>query len=142
MGFLDKLMGKKDEYPPLPSDHPVKTRLQSDMKGLETLVQEVSDPLEVVPAGKATYVFIGKPPKQFGMAWVEGQEVKDFKKLGREKGMTSLDLKPVMEKIRTAYENNSPDERYSMKIGERNIVVAPASVLGGEVESAIEAASS
>ena len=35
MGFLDKLMGKKEEYQPLPADHAVMPRLQSDLKGLE-----------------------------------------------------------------------------------------------------------
>lgn len=141
MGFLDKLMGKKEEYQPLPADHAVMPRLQSDLKGLEVLAGEVTDSLEAVPAAKATYVFIGKPPKAFGMAWVEGQEIRDFKKLGKEKGMTSLDLKPAMEKIRVAYENNTPGERYSMKAGDRNIVVAPASALAAEVEGIIQAAS-
>ena len=116
MGLFDKIMGKKEQYPPLPSDHPAMARLKSDMKGLEALAGQVTDRLELVPAGKATYVFIGKPPKMFGMAWVEESEINDFKKLGKEKGMTSLDLKPVTEKIRSAYEANPPDERFSLTV--------------------------
>jgi hypothetical protein len=142
MGLFDKLLGKKEDFPPLPSDHPSMARLEKDMKGLETLTREVSDRLEVVPAERASYVFIGKPPKVFGLVWVEGAEVKDFKLLGKEKGLTSLDLKPVTEKVKTAYENNPPSERFSMEIGGRSIVIAPASGLAGEVENVIQAAAS
>jgi hypothetical protein len=141
MGFFDMLKGKKEEYPPLPADSPARPRLQSDMKGLEMLSQEVTDKMELVPAEQATYVFIGKPPKQFGMAWVSGGEIGDFKKLGKEKGMTSLDLKPVMDKIKAAYENNPPPDRFSLKVGDRDLTVAPAGALAGEVEKLVQSAS-
>ena len=141
MGLLDKIFGNKEEYQPLPQDHAAMNRLQQDMKGLETLAGDVTDRLEVVPAEKASYVFIGKPPKMFGLAWVEGDAVRDFKTLGKEKGLTSLDLKPVMDKIKVAYESNPPDERYALQIGGREILVAPAGGLASAVEEAIQAAS-
>ena len=142
MGFFDKVLGKKEKFPQLAQEHPVMSRLQSDMPGVETLASQISDPIELVPAEKATYVFIGKPPKHFGMAWVEGGEVRDFKTLAKQKGMTSLDLKPVMDKIKEAYEKNSSDEHFSMKVADRDVVITPAAALAGEVEQIILGVSS
>ena len=142
MGFLDKVFGKKEEVAPLADDHEAMSRLRQDMKGLEILAGDVTDRIEVVPAAKASYVFIGKPPKMFGLAWVDGGTVRDFKTLGKEKGMTSLDLKPVMDRIKSAYENHPPGERFGLKVGDREILVAPESGLAAEVEQAIQAASS
>lgn len=142
MGFFDKVLGNKKEFPPLAQEHPVMSRLQRDMPGLEILAREISDPIELVPAEKMTYVFIGKPPKQFGMAWVEGREVRDFKTLGKQKGMTSLDLKPFMEKIKETYEKNRSDEHFSTKVADRDVVVTPTAALASEVEQIIQGASS
>jgi hypothetical protein len=37
----------------------------------EKLAGETKDPLEVVPAEDSVYIFVGKPPKKFGIAWIE-----------------------------------------------------------------------
>ena len=65
------LFSKKVNYPELSEEHPAAEQIESIKAPLEKLVGQVSDPLEVVPADNHGYVFIGKPPKKFGIALLE-----------------------------------------------------------------------
>ena len=56
MGFFSK----KIDYPELAADNPAAAQLQEVEQPLRDLMQQVSDPLEVVPSDDCAYVFIGK----------------------------------------------------------------------------------
>jgi hypothetical protein len=86
MGILGKLFSGKQDYPSLDSSDPAAMQLESVRPPLEKLAAETNDPLEVVPAEDSVYVFIGKPPKKFGIAWIEdGDKIVNFKSLVDEK---------------------------------------------------------
>ena len=70
MGILSNIFGKQDEYPPLSADSYANTRLEEVADQLKELIAETSERLEVIPSEHAAYVFIGKPPKKFGLAWI------------------------------------------------------------------------
>ncbi len=136
MGFLDKLLGRK-QCPPLPAENPVTPKIEAARQPLETLAAEVNEPLEVVPAESATYVFIGKPPKKFGLAWIEGGKLRNFKDLMDEGKLNSLTARPVIAKLRESYEQSQDVERFSTTIADREVVVTPSASLGQKVDAII-----
>ncbi len=71
MAILGKFFGRKHDYPPLESSTPAAKQLETVRSPLEKLTAETKDPLEVVPAEDSVYIFVGKPPKKFGVAWIE-----------------------------------------------------------------------
>ena len=73
--MLDKWLGGKNDYPPLPADNAARTRLKEVEPQLEQLATKVRDHLEVVPGEHEAYVYLGKPPKHFGIAWVHDGKV-------------------------------------------------------------------
>ena len=68
MSILGKFISGKHDYPSLDSSAPADRQLESVRPPLEKVAGETSDPLEVVPAEDSVYIFIGKPPKKFGIA--------------------------------------------------------------------------
>ena len=80
MSILGKFLGGKQNYPLLDSSTPAARQLESVRPPLEKLADETKDPLEVVPAEDSVYIFVGKPPKKFGIAWIEdGEKIVNFK---------------------------------------------------------------
>ena len=71
MGILGQFFGGKLNYPPLDSSAPAAKQLESVRPPLEKLAAETNDPLEIVPAEDSVYIFVGKPPKKFGIAWMK-----------------------------------------------------------------------
>ncbi len=125
MGFLDKIFGGKHDYPALDSASPAAGQLARMRAQLESLSREVHKPMEVIPGEEETYVFIGKPPKKFGIAWIEGNRIMSFKTLAEERGIDPQRLQPLAEKLRRIYEANLNDPRYVTKIGDQEVVVTP-----------------
>jgi hypothetical protein len=138
MGIFSKILGSGKELPRLETSHPAAARVGQVQDSLEKLAADIPDRLEVVPAAKAVYVFAGKPPKQFGMFWIDGGELHNFKTLSREKGLNSLDLQPIVEKLREVYKEHAAEEHYSLEVGGRPVVVTPSQSLAGKVEQIIQ----
>lgn len=138
MGFFSKLLGGEKEYPQIESSHPAAERLSQVQPVLEKLAQDVPDNLEVVPADKAVYIFAGKPPTKFGMFWIQDGQLHNFKTLSKEKGLSSLDLQPIVSKLQKAYKENLADTRYSSEAAGRTIVVTPSESLSRKVEQIIQ----
>ena len=101
MGILEKFFSGKHDYPSLDSSAPAAKQLEAVRPPLEKLADETKDPLEVVPAEDSVYVFIGKPPKKFGIAWIEdGEKIVNFKSLVDEKGLSPTRLENLSEELR------------------------------------------
>ena len=107
MGFLNKLFSKETNFPELDRSSDVARTVDNFRRELEGLAQEVDDPLEVIPASDTVYVFIGKPPRKFGIAWIKDGRVHNFKTLAQEEGVHEMKLMMMSEQIRKAYEKNS-----------------------------------
>lgn len=142
MGFFSKILGGGKEYPPLESGHPAAERMSQAQSSLDQLAKEIPDTLEAVPGDSGVYIFAGKPPTKFGMFWIQGSEIHNFKTLSKAKGLNSLDLQPIVEQLRNVYRQNEGEERFSYPAGGRSIVVTPSKSMGAAVEEVIQKAAS
>ncbi|HEX9777845.1 MAG TPA: hypothetical protein VGA63_06825 [Geopsychrobacteraceae bacterium] len=133
MGFFGKMFGQQPQYPDLAGDSTAAGQLAAIQSNLEQLARDVRDPMEVVPADDGAYVFIGKPPKKFGIAWIEGGEIKSFKTLMEEHGMTSQEAVKVSDQLRDVYVKHQDAEHYRTRIADRDVVVIPSQPLELEV---------
>ncbi len=142
MGIFDKLFGARKVYSPLEPTNPINKYLDRIREPLKDLADVTKDSLEVVPAGETTYVFIGKPPKQFGVAWVQNGEVYNLKSLAVKKGLSATKLKKASNELSKAYIRSEKDTRYSTKIDDCSFVVASSKTLGQDIDHIIQTVSS
>jgi hypothetical protein len=139
MGILGQFFGGKHNYPSLDSSAPAARQLEAVRLPLEKLANETKDPLEVVPAEDSVYIFVGKPPKKFGIAWIEdGDKIVNFKSLVDEKGLSQDSLQNLSEKLRKAYIAHQDKPRYVTRISDREIVVIPSTSLLNNLKSVVE----
>jgi hypothetical protein len=129
MGFFSK----KLTYPELDANNPAAEQVQEVEEPLKDLMEQVSDPLEVVPADGQAYVFIGKPPKKFGVAKLADGQVHSFVTVAKEKGLDMLTIQKLNEKFRDAYEQNMDAQRYKTSVAGKEVVVTPSNQLAEEV---------
>ncbi|UCD35165.1 MAG: hypothetical protein JSU90_12890 [Nitrospiraceae bacterium] len=137
MGFLNKLFSKETNFPELDRSSDVARTVDNFRRELEGLAQEVDDPLEVIPASDTVYVFIGKPPRKFGIAWIKDGRVHNFKTLAQEEGVHEMKLMMMSEQIRKAYEKNSEAPRYSTTVADQKVVVTQSEPLAKELKEII-----
>ena len=140
MGFLDKLFGGSKKYPDLAPDTSAAKKLQSIHDPLEKLSKDVNETIEVIPAEDSAFVFIGKPPKNFGMAWIEDGKVHSFKTLSKEKGVPQNKLLKLADALANAYRKSDSHDRYSTTIGNKVITVTPSQELAKEVKQILASA--
>ena len=133
MGLFDKMFGAHPEYPELSGDHEAARKLAAIQSNLEELTEKISDPMEVIPADDGAYVFIGKPPKKFGVAWIEGGKIKSFKTLMEEHGMTAQEVNALSDELREVYVRHHDTEHFHAKVADRDIVVTPSEPMEHEV---------
>lgn len=140
MGFFDKLFGGSKKYPALAPDTSAAKKLKSINDPLVKLSQDVSETIEVIPAEDSAFVFIGKPPKNFGMAWIEDGKLHSFKTLSEEKGVPQNKLLKLSESLANAYRKSDSHDRYSTTIGNRVVTVTPSQKLAKEVQQILASA--
>ena len=139
MGILGKIFGGKHDYPSLDSSVPAAKHLESVRPPLEKLIDETKDRLEVVPADDSVYIFVGKPPKKFGIAWIEdGDKIVNFKSLVDEKGLSAPSLDRLSEELRKAYIAHRDKPRYVTRIRDREVVVIPSKSLLNNLKGVVE----
>jgi hypothetical protein len=139
MGILKKFFGGKHDYPSLNSSDPAARQLEAVRPPLEKLADETNEPLEVVPAEDSVYVFVGKPPKKFGIAWIEnGDKIVNFKSLVDEKGLSPTSINHLSEELRKTYIAHQDKPRYTTTIKDREVVVIPSKSLLSNVKGVVE----
>lgn len=138
MGFFDKLMGGgTPDYPALDASSDAARQIEQVKDQLAELGAQVGDPMEIVPAEGAAYIFIGKPPKKFGIAWIEDGKLNNFKTLLAEKGAAPITLEKLSNRLREAYVKDAPEQKFSITIGDRKFVVVPSASLAEDVKTII-----
>ena len=140
MGFFDILRSGKKDYPALDGTSMAADRIEKIRDQLESLSKRVHKPLEVIPGEEGSYIFIGKPPKDFGVAWIEGDKLHNFKTLVDDEGVSPQELTRISEGLRKAYEQNQDDARFTTKIGNKEIVVTPSEQFRTQVREIIHQA--
>ena len=133
MGFLEKLFSKEKNFPELEASSQTARRIDRFRHDLENLAREVSDPLEVVPTDDTAYVFIGKPPRKFGVAWIRDGKINNFKTLAREEGIPEMKLQLISERIREAYQKSDSARRFSASIADQKVTVTESQSLAREI---------
>ena len=140
MGMFDKWFGGKQDYPPLPADNEAMAKLDEMKAQLEELAKKVNDHLEVVPAEHEAYVYLGKPPKRFGIAWIHDGKLSGLKELVEESHLSQAEAQKLIVALGDAYEHASDAPRYSAELAGKKVVVIPSRGLGQEVHEIIEGA--
>lgn len=142
MGLFDKLFGSsKSEYPTLDQASPAAGYLKAQQQPLAQLAAEIKDPLEVVPSENSVFVFIGKPPKKFGVAWIEKDgRIVNFKSLVDERGLSMISLERLSDRLKDVYSLHMSEPRFSTHIGDRQVVVIPSTGLIDGVRDVVNAA--
>ena len=133
MGLLDKFFGNKVEYPPLPAGNAATVTLDELQAPLEALAHKVRDHLEVVPAEHEAFVFLGKPPKNFGVAWIHDGKVTGLKEFAEEHHLSQVEVGKMIVQLGEAYQHASETPRYSAEFGGKQMVVIPSKGLEQEM---------
>jgi hypothetical protein len=133
MSFIGRLFGAEKEHLPLDPSSPAAARLERDRPALEEFASRVHDRLELVPGDRATYVFIGKPPDAFGIAWLEAGEEHNFKRLMKEKGLSQREVQVRSDELRAAYTRSKDEPRYAARLGGKHVLVTPSGALEREI---------
>jgi hypothetical protein len=140
MGMFDKWFGGKNDYPPLPADNEAKSKLDEVKPQLEELANRVHDNLEVVPGEHEAYVYLGKPPKRFGIAWLHDGKVDGLNELVAEHKLSQPQVQALIGKLSEAYEHANEAPRYSAEVAGKQVTVIPSRGLRKEVHQIIEGA--
>ncbi|MCO4813040.1 MAG: hypothetical protein KC572_15675 [Gammaproteobacteria bacterium] len=140
MGMFDKLFGGTQDYPPLPVDNEAMAKIDEVKAELEELAAKVNDHLEVVPADHEAYVYLGRPPKRFGIAWIHDGKLSGLKELVDDSHLSQAEAQKLIRALGTAYEHASDAPRYSAELAGKKVVVIPSRGLGEEVQEILEGA--
>lgn len=133
MGLLEKFFGSKVEYPPLPAGNNALAQLDEVKAPLEDLAHKVRDHLEVVPAEHEAFVFLGKPPKNFGIAWIHDGKITGLKEFAEEHDLSQVEVGQMIVRLGEAYLHASETPRYSAEFGGKQMVVIPSKLLEHEM---------
>ena len=133
MGLLDKFFGGKVDYPPLPAGNEALAQLDEMKAPLEELAHKVHDHLEVVPAEHEAFVFLGRPPSNFGIAWIHDGKVTGLKEFAEEHHLTQIEVGKMIVRLGEAYQHASETPRYSAEFGGKQMVVIPSKLLENEM---------
>ena len=139
MGLLGKLFSSQPDFPAIDPQSTAADRVAKVESELHELANKVKEPLEVVPAQAAAYVFIGKPPRKFGLAWIHDGKVSGLNTLVEEHGLKPPQVAEVVDRLREVYERHQGISRYTAKVKDVEVVVAPSSRMEQEVHEIIDA---
>ena len=140
MGMFDKWFGGRKDYPPLPADNEAMAKLDEVKAQLEELAKRVHEHLEVVPAEHEAYVYLGHPPKRFGVAWIHDGKVTSLNELVEEHHLSREQAVKLVDDLGHAYEHASEETRYSTDLAGKRVVVIPSLGLGQEVHDIVDSA--
>jgi hypothetical protein len=134
MGLFDKILGKEQDLPTLDTGSAAARHVERFKAHLEPFAARVKDRLELVPTDQAIYIYVGKPPSAFGVAWIgkDGKE-NNFKTLMQERGLTPQMVQIFSDKLREAYIREKDAPRFSFTLAGRSVKVAPDDNLSRDV---------
>lgn len=139
MGLLGNLFGgEKQQHPALEPSNPVMPRLEKSRETLEGFAKRVNDKLEIVPGERGLYVFVGKPPKTFGIVWFHEGVESNFKILMKEHGLSPQKVQLLSDELREAYSRNQNEPRYEYTLAGRKVLVTPSKSLEQDVAAIID----
>lgn len=135
MGIFDKLKGAS-ALPTLDTSSSAERLIDPYADRLADLADRAGS-LEIVTAGDGLYVFVGKPPKTFGLVWYHDGEEQNFKKLAEERGLSYAQLERFSNELRDAYTKHQTEPRFARKVERHTATVIPSEDFGAEVASIV-----
>jgi len=138
MSLFGSLFSSKPDYPAMDPSSPAASRIAEVKTQLGELAGQVKDPLEIVPAEHSAYVFIGKPPKRFGLAWIHEGKISGLNAIIEEHDLKPIEVEQAMDQLRDAYEHNADVDRFTTTVQNRDVVVTPSDRLESEVHEIID----
>lgn len=136
MGFLDSIMGKQD-HPQLDPGSAEAKALERWVPQLEHFARKVDDRLELVPAENEIYIFVGKPPKSFGIAWLSPGDEHNLKTHMKEKNLTAGRVQVISDQLRDVYKAHQQAPRYAWQVGGKHVTVTPSAQLASATRGVI-----
>jgi len=141
MGLLDRLFsGSAPQHPPLEPGTPVAARLDAFTGELEKLVGDVRDAIEAVPERDALFVFVGHPPKGFGVVRYGSDGEANLIQIMREAKLPPTRVQEVSDRARKAYVAHQEAPRFAFHVGKRAITVIDSEPLGEKLDEVFTAA--
>lgn len=137
MGLLGNLFGGEKAHPQLEPSSDAARKLTKDREMLEGFAKRVQDKLEVVPAERGFFVFVGKPPGTFGIVWFHDGKEMNFKTAMKDHGLTAAKAQILSDDLRAAYTQHKEAPRYSWPLAGRTVTVTPDAGLAGDVQKII-----
>ena len=132
MSFLTSIFGYQN-HPPLDPRTPAAGRLEAQRQPLEQLVTKLKARLELVPAPDVIYVFVGRPPGTFGIAWLKDGTEHNLKTLIQERRFTSTEVQTILDTLRQVYDAHRDAERYQTTVAGRKVAVTPSEAFAADV---------
>jgi len=134
MGILGKFFGKETAYPEIDNSVPEYSIVQSYKKHLEKFVETVTSDMEVLPFDDKLFVFIGNPPRNFGLAWIKDTYIYNLKGIVKEKGISPSEFQKISDDLRDTYERRMGSlNKYSLPLPNAQVVINSSSELGEEI---------
>ena len=140
MGIFGTLFGKKEVCPLLDPTSAAAARIAARSAELEPFVRKVHGYLELVPAADAVYVYLGKPPGEFGLAWFENDREVNFTSLKKDQGLSEGRIQVLSKKLGAVYRKSAGAARYATTIAGKEVLVTPSDALAAEIRRAIDEA--
>jgi hypothetical protein len=139
MGFLDALFGSKQpQHPPLDAASPLATRLAGHQANLEAIAKKLHDKVEAVPGERTLYVFIGKPPEMFGIAWFDGGEEESLRTIMKSRNLPQSRVQRISDDVRELYVRHQAASRYSATAAGKPVTVTDSTALAADLDRLID----
>jgi hypothetical protein len=138
MSIISNLLSNGNNYPELNPKCTAGQTVSELSDLLNTLAESTGEDLEVIPFHHEAFVFIGKPPGKFGLAWIHDHQVSRLNELIEEHGLSSEEVAQVMKDLRTSYLHHKKDGRFSADVREHSLVVLPSNAMQLDMHDIIE----
>ena len=133
MSFLERLFGRTS-YPDLSEGHPLRQKLGAWEPQLRELAEQMHAPMEILPADQEAFVFVGKPPKRFNLAWIHDGKIETLKNIEQERHIPAKEMGRLVEDLAEAYSASDDGERYQAEIAGAKVIVNTSDQLEHRVD--------
>lgn len=139
MGFLDALFGSKQpQHPPLDPASPLAARLARHQASLDGFAARVRDRIEAVPGDRTLYLFIGKPPEMFGIAWFDGGgEEESLRTILKSRNLPQSRVQQISDDVREVYVRHQVAPRFAATAAGKPVAVTDATALVADLDRVI-----
>lgn len=135
MGLFNGMFGPK--HPDLDSQSDAASQIANQGHELEAFVSAANDRMEAIPGEGPLYVFVGKPPKAFGLVWFDGDGRHDVRSMMESNAMTRDAASQLVQELPVMYSRYSEEGRFAHKIGSKSVVVTPSAAFYAELQQAV-----